>query len=176
VSVTVSVAAEGKVTAAFALEKPETAAALSGRASDLQKALEQAGFSVSDAGLSFAVATPTAHGQGENAGGSGQGGAQQGFSQGGSNQGSGQGGSGQGGSGQGSSGQGSSGQGSHPAYAQTAGQGSNPGDSGAQNRSWTYGQGGAFAFASASDAAAAVDQSQTSPYASRAASGLDIRI
>ncbi len=167
-SVTVNVAAEGKVSAAFAFEKPETADALSGRASDLQRALEQAGFTLSDSGLSFAVATPTAHGQGagseQNPGGAGQG-----ANQGGAGQGSGQGGQGQ--DGQGQSG---SGQGSNAAFAQTANQGS--GDGGAQGRSWTYGQAGALAFASASDAAAAVDQSPKSPYASRSVSGLDIRI
>jgi len=172
VSVTVSVAAEGKVSAAFAFEKPETAEALSGRASDLQKALEQAGFNVSDSGLTFALATPTGHGQGANAdqnpgGASGQGGMQQGSSQGGS---------GQGGSGQGGSGQGGSGQGSNTGFTQTANQGSSQGDSGGQGQSWTYGQAGALAFASASDAAAAVDQPPRSLYASRSASGLDIRI
>jgi hypothetical protein len=170
VSVTVSVAAEGKVSAAFALERPETADALSGRASDLQKALEQAGFSLSEAGLSFAVATPTAHGQGANGDQTSNNGAGQGASQGGAGQGSGQGGSGQGGAGQGS------GQGSSSAYAQSANGGSGQGDGGAQGRGWTQGQAAGRAFATASNAAAAVDQSPQSPYASRAASGLDIRI
>jgi flagellar hook-length control protein FliK len=169
VSVTVNVAAEGKVTAAFSFEKPETADALSGRASDLQKALEQAGFSLSDTGLSFAVATPTAHGQGagadQNPGGTGQG----------ANQGGGGQGSSQGGSGQGDSGQGSN-QGSNAAFAQTSNPGSGQGDGGAQGRSWTYSQAAGRAFATASDAAATVDQSPQSPYASRSASGLDIRI
>jgi hypothetical protein len=168
VSVTVNVGAEGKVSAAFALEKPETADALSSRSSDLQKALEQAGFSLSDSGLTFAVATPVGHGQGANAdqnpGGAsgqsaGQGGAQQGSSQGGSSQ--------------GDSSQGGSGQGSNPAFAQAANSGSGQAEGGRQGQSWTYGQTGALAFATASDAAAAVDQS---PYASRSASGLDIRI
>jgi flagellar hook-length control protein FliK len=168
VSVTVSVAAEGKVSAAFAFERPETAEALSGRASDLQKALEQAGFTLSDSGLSFAVATPATHGQGAGSqqnpdGGLGQGGAGQGFSQGGS---------GQGGSGQGSN------PGSNTAFTQAANQGSGQGDGGAQNggsqgRSWTYGQAGALAFAAASDA---TEASLQSSYASRSTSGLDIRI
>ena len=171
VSVTVNVGAEGKVSAAFAFEKPETAEALSGRATDLQKSLEQAGFSLSDAGLSFAVATPTGHGQGasadQNQGGAlGQGAGQTGGGQGAAGQGSGQGGSGQGGSGQGS----------NAAFAQTTNAGSGQGGSGGQGQSWTYGQAAGRAFASASDAAAAVDQSPNSPYASRAASGLDIRI
>jgi flagellar hook-length control protein FliK len=164
VSVTVNVAAEGKVSAAFAFERPETADALSGRASDLQKALEQAGFSLSESGLSFAVATPPGHGQG--AGSQQNPGGDQGANQGGGGQGSGQGGQGQG----------SSGQGSNTAFAQTGNPGSGQGQGGSQGQSWTYGQAGALAFASASDAASAADQSPNSPYASRAASGLDIRI
>ncbi len=169
VSVTVNVAAEGKVSAAFAFEKPETADALSGRASDLQKALEQAGFSLSDSGLSFAVATPTGHGQGAGADQNPGGGPGQGANQGGAGQGSGQGGSGQG------SGQGSN-PGSNTAFAQTSNLGSGQGEGGAQGRSWTYNQAAGRAFATASDAAASVDQSPQSPYASRSASGLDIRI
>jgi hypothetical protein len=160
VSVTVNIAAEGKVSAAFAFEKPETADALSGRASDLQKALEQA------------VATPTAHGQGAGSDQNSGGATGQGANQGGAGQGSSQGGGGQG------SGQSGSGQGSNAAFAQTANSGSGQGDGGSQSRSWTHGQAGALAFASANDAAAAaaVDQSPRSPYASRSASGLDIRI
>jgi flagellar hook-length control protein FliK len=173
VSVTVSVGAEGKVSAAFALEKPETADALSGRSSDLQKALEQAGFSLSDSGLTFALATPIGHGQGANANQNPGGASGQSAGQGGAQQGSSQGGSSQGGSGQGGSSQGGSGQDSTPAFAQAANSGSGQGDGGRQGQSWTYGQTGALAFATASDAAAAVDQS---PYASRSASGLDIRI
>jgi hypothetical protein len=172
VSVTVIVAAEGGVSAAFAFEKPETADALSGRASDLQKALEQAGFSLSGSGLTFAAATPTAHGQGANPDQASGGGARQGAGQGSA----GQGGSGQGGSGQGGSGQGGSGQGSNPAYTQSASAGSGQGDGGAQDRSWTQGQAAGRAFVIASNAAAAVDQSPQSPYASRSVSGLDIRI
>jgi hypothetical protein len=143
---------------------------LSGRASDLQKALEQAGFNVSDSGLSFAVATPTAHGQGAGSDQNSGGATGQGANQGGAGQGSSQGGGGQG------SGQSGSGQGSNAAFAQTANSGSGQGDGGSQSRSWTHGQAGALAFASANDAAAAVDQSPRSPYASRSASGLDIRI
>ncbi len=164
-SVTVSIAAEGKVSAAFALEKPETADALSGRALDLQKALEQAGFSLSDTGLTFAVATPAAHGQGANAEQNSGGGSAQTASQGGAGQGSNQGSSGQG-----------DGQGSNSAYAQTANQGSGQGGADGQGRPWAQGQAAGRAFAIASNAAAAVDQSPKSPYASRSASGLDIRI
>jgi len=166
VSVTVNVAAEGKVSAAFAFERPESADALSGRASDLQKALEQAGFSLSDSGLSFNVATPTGHGQGAGSQQNPGGGSDQGASQGGAGQGSGQGGSNQGGSGQGAS----------SAFAQTANQGSSQGGSGSQGQAWTYGQAASRAFAPAIDATSAVDPSPNSPYASRSASGLDIRI
>jgi hypothetical protein len=166
VSVTVNVGVEGKVSAAFAFEKPETAEALSGRASDLQKALEQVGFSLSDAGLSFSVATSSSHGQGagadQNPGGGQQGAAGQGSSQGGANQ--------------GGSNHGGSGQGSNPAFAQTTGQGAGQGDGAGQGRAWSYGQAADRAFASANGAAAAIDQSPASAYASRAAGGLDIRI
>jgi hypothetical protein len=161
VSVTVNVEAAGKVSAAFAFERPETADALSGRASDLQKSLEQAGFSLSGSGLTFSVATPAGHGQGANADQNSGGG--QGFAQ--------------GGAGQGGSGQGGSGQGSNPAFAQTGGQqGSGPGDGGSQGRSWSYGQAAGRAFGAAGDASATMDQSSNPSYASRAASGLDIRI
>jgi len=163
VSVTVNVEAAGKVSAAFAFERPETADALSGRASDLQRSLEQAGFSLSGSGLTFSVATPASHGQGAGADQNSGGGAGQG--------------SAQGGSGQGGSDQGGSGQGSNPAFAQTASQqGSGQGDGGGQGRAWSYGQAAGRAFGSVGDASAVVDQSPNSSYASRAASGLDIRI
>jgi flagellar hook-length control protein FliK len=61
VSVAVQVGAEGRVSAAFAFEKSDTADALSSRSADLQKALEQAGFSVAPDGLSFSVAPRAAH-------------------------------------------------------------------------------------------------------------------
>ncbi len=185
VSVTVNVGAEGRLSAAFAAEKPETAEALSGRSSDLQKALEQAGFSLSDSGLTFAVATPAGHGQGagqDAAGGSGQGsgqGAGQGSGQSNSGQSnSGQSNSGQSNSGQSNSGQSNSGQGggqgSNPALAQAFSQGAGDGAAGGQGRSWPYGQAGGRTFAAPADTAA--DLSSQSPYASRSMSGLDIRI
>jgi hypothetical protein len=179
VSVTVNVGAEGKVSAAFAFERPETAEALSGRASDLQKSLEQAGFTLSDAGLSFSMATPASHGQGADQGGQTPNQGQNpggGFGQGSGGQGSG----GQGSNGQGSNGQGSNGQGSGQTFAQgsgqSLGQGSGQPDGGGQGQAWSYNQTAGRAFAFANEAASAADQSSNSGYASRSSSGLDIRI
>jgi len=59
VTVAVSIAADGKLNAAFTFEKPEAAAALSAHAGDLHAALAQSGFDASTSGLSFAAAPQT---------------------------------------------------------------------------------------------------------------------
>lgn len=55
VSVSVEIAASGKMTAAMSFDSPQAAAELRARSHDLQRALEQAGFDLSG-GLSFDVA------------------------------------------------------------------------------------------------------------------------
>jgi hypothetical protein len=57
VNVSVSIAEDGQLSAAFAFEKPEAATALSAHAKDLHDALAQSGFAVSTAGLSFTTAS-----------------------------------------------------------------------------------------------------------------------
>ncbi|MDP1988491.1 flagellar hook-length control protein FliK [Phenylobacterium sp.] len=52
VDVRVDIDSQGKLTAAMAFDNPHAAAELRGRAGDLQRALEQAGFDISG-GLSF---------------------------------------------------------------------------------------------------------------------------
>jgi hypothetical protein len=63
VNVSVSIGADGQLSAAFAFDNPEAANALSAQAKELHDALAQSGFHVSTAGLSFTTAgpqTPTA--------------------------------------------------------------------------------------------------------------------
>jgi flagellar hook-length control protein FliK len=55
VSVQVEIGAHGRVTAAMSFDNPEAAAELRGRANELQRSLEQAGFDLSG-GMSFDVA------------------------------------------------------------------------------------------------------------------------
>ena len=64
VSVSVEIAASGKMTAAMSFDSPQAAAELRARSNDLQRALEQAGFDLSG-GLSFDVAGD--HGEGRGA-------------------------------------------------------------------------------------------------------------
>jgi len=56
VQVSVEINAQGELSAHMAFERGETAAELRGRAAELQRALEQAGFDLSRGGLSFADA------------------------------------------------------------------------------------------------------------------------
>lgn len=56
VKVAIEIGAHGKMTASLSFENPQAAAELRGRSSELQKALEQAGFDLSGGGLSFDVA------------------------------------------------------------------------------------------------------------------------
>jgi hypothetical protein len=53
VEVQISINPKGEVTAAMVFDTPQAAAELRGRAAELQKSLEQAGFQVSEKGLSF---------------------------------------------------------------------------------------------------------------------------
>lgn len=63
VSVSVEIAASGKMTAAMSFESPQAAAELRARSNELQRALEQAGFDLSG-GLSFDVAGDRGDGRG----------------------------------------------------------------------------------------------------------------
>ena len=63
VSVSVEIAASGKMTAAMSFDSPQAAAELRARSNDLQRALEQAGFDLSG-GLSFDVAGDRGDGRG----------------------------------------------------------------------------------------------------------------
>ena len=63
VSVSVEIAASGKMTAAMSFDSPQAAAELRARSNDLQRALEQAGFDLSG-GLSFDVAGDRGEGRG----------------------------------------------------------------------------------------------------------------
>jgi hypothetical protein len=172
VSVAVQVGAEGRVSAAFAFEKSDTADALSSRSADLQKALEQAGFSVAPDGLSFSVAPRAAH-EATPTGGqaSGQ------FAQT-----SGQGSGGSGAGGQNSNNQGNPGSnggaGVQAGLGAGSGQGLNQGSgqNARQDGGWTAGQAAGRAFAAAAQAAALTDLPVSTPYAARAYAGLDIRI
>ena len=53
VTVSVEIGRQGQIRAAFAFEKPQTAAELKARSGELQSALEQAGFDLASGGLSF---------------------------------------------------------------------------------------------------------------------------
>ncbi|MHB8285499.1 MAG: flagellar hook-length control protein FliK, partial [Caulobacteraceae bacterium] len=53
VKVSVNIGEDGQLNAAFAFDKPESAAALSSHAQDLREALSQSGFNVASTGLSF---------------------------------------------------------------------------------------------------------------------------
>jgi hypothetical protein len=53
VNVSIDIGADGKLSAQFAFERPETAAEMKGRSQELQRALEQAGFDLSKNGLDF---------------------------------------------------------------------------------------------------------------------------
>lgn len=64
VNVSVEIGAQGKMTAALQFESAQAANELRGRAPELQKALEQAGFDLSGGGLSFDVAGDRGQGQG----------------------------------------------------------------------------------------------------------------
>ena len=63
VSVSVEIAASGKMTAAMSFDSPQAAAELRARSSEIQRALEQAGFDLSG-GLSFDVAGDRGDGRG----------------------------------------------------------------------------------------------------------------
>ncbi|MES3029547.1 MAG: flagellar hook-length control protein FliK [Pseudomonadota bacterium] len=63
VSVSVEIAASGKMTAAMSFDTPQAAAELRARSHELQRALEQAGFDLSG-GLSFDVASDRSDGRG----------------------------------------------------------------------------------------------------------------
>lgn len=62
VDVRIEIGAQGKLTASMSFENPQAAAELRGRAGELQKALEQAGFDVSG-GIRFDVAADRGQGQ-----------------------------------------------------------------------------------------------------------------
>lgn len=55
VRVSVEIDAKGRLSATMAFDRPESAAALQGRAQELQSALEKAGFDLSGAGLNFST-------------------------------------------------------------------------------------------------------------------------
>ena len=63
VDVKITINARGEVSAAMKFDNPQAAAELKGRAAELQRALEQSGFSLSQEGISFT----DGHGQGFNA-------------------------------------------------------------------------------------------------------------
>lgn len=53
VNVSIDIGADGKLSAQFAFDRPETAAEMRGRSQELQRALEQAGFDLAKNSLSF---------------------------------------------------------------------------------------------------------------------------
>ena len=61
VDVRISIGADGRMTAAMSFDTPQAAAELRGRASELQQAMEKAGFDLSG-GMSFDVATDSGQG------------------------------------------------------------------------------------------------------------------
>jgi flagellar hook-length control protein FliK len=64
VHVRVEIGAEGRLSAAMSFENPQAAAELKSRASELQRALAQAGFDLGSGGLSFDMASdPGGRGQ-----------------------------------------------------------------------------------------------------------------